>query len=265
MAREIVAKENLGESDGAPDLLAIGFSQPDKIGHNYGPHSHELMDSMVRLDRLLAELFRLLDQKVGLARCTLVLTSDHGVAPMPERQPGTGGRIRAAELDARVFAALDAQFGVLANQERWAVRDGLGYHLNPAALAQKQLAPAVVEAAVQQALLKIPAVAAAYIRTQLVASEPLDPFGEATRLSYYPPRSPDVMAVLKPFFIDKAAPGTTHGSPHEYDTHVPLVWFGVGVKPGRYSGRTGVDDLAPTLSRLLGLPPLSQSSGRVLF
>lgn len=264
-ARTLVINEHLGAADGAPDLLAIGFSQTDKIGHNYGPYSHEIMDSVVRLDRILADFFQFLDEQVGLQHCTLVLTSDHGVAPLPEREPGKGGRLRVADLDQQVFAALDREFGPLANDERWAARDGLGYHLNPAALAQKQLAAPGVETAVQRALLQVPEVAEAFTRSQLVNPAPLDAIGEAMRLSYYPPRSPDVLAVLKPYFIDKVAPGTTHGTPYEYDNHVPLLWYGAGVKPGAHPERVGVNDLAPTLGHLLGLPALPQNEGHPLF
>lgn len=265
LAREVVVNEKLGEADGAPDLLAIGFSQTDKIGHNYGPDSHESMDSILRLDRTLAELFRFLDEKVGLKQCVFVLTSDHGVAPLPERTPGQGGRARAADLDAAVFGALDARFGALPDKERWAARDGAGFHLNPAALAGKQLDPVVVEETAREALRQVPFVAAAYTRTQLTTAAPLDAFGDAMRLSYYPPRSPDLMFVLKPYFMTRAAPGTTHGTPHDYDNHVPLVWFGAGIKAGARPERVGVDDLAPTLAKLLGLPALSQSGGHVLF
>jgi hypothetical protein len=265
MARAVVINEKLGEADGAPDLLAIGFSQTDRIGHNYGPHSHEIMDSVVRLDRILADFFQFLDQRVGLQHCTLVLTSDHGVAPLPERTPGQGGRVRVADLDVQVNAALDAEFGPLKDGERWAARDGLGYHLNPAALAQKSLTEDRLANAVKAALLKVGSLAEVFTRRELVYPAPLGPIGEAVRLSYYPPRSPDVVAVLKPYFIDRMTPGTTHGTPHDYDTHVPLLWFGVGVTPAVHRERVGVNEIAPTLDRLLGLPALPQADGRPLF
>ncbi|MBP7482042.1 MAG: alkaline phosphatase family protein [Lacunisphaera sp.] len=265
LARAVITQEQLGEADGSPDLLAIGFSQPDKIGHAYGPDSHEVMDSILRLDRTLAGLFQFLDEKVGLANCNIVLTADHGAAPLPERNPAQGGRVRGADFDQVVYAALDRQFGTLTDNERWAVRDGLGYHLNPAALAQKKISASRLEDAVQAALRSIPAVASAYTRAQLTDPAPLDAMGEALRLSFYPPRSPDVLAVLKPYFIDRAAPGTTHGTPYDYDNHVPLLWYGAGVKSGLHPEQVGVDDLAPTLVRLLGLPPLPQAAGRILF
>lgn len=270
LARELIVREKLGEADGAPDLLAIGFSQTDKIGHGYGPDSHEVMDSFLRLDLVLAELLRFLDGKVGPRSYTVVLTADHGATPLPERIQAMGrgvatGRVKGTELDERVTAALDAQFGALAGGERWAARDGLGYHLNPAALAQKQVAPAVAEEALRAALLTHPAVAAAYTRTRLTDPAPLDRIGEAMRRSYYPPRSPDVMLVLKPYFIDRANTGTTHGTPYQYDTHVPQLWYGAGVRPGVRPERVGVDDIAPTLAHLLGVPVPPLAEGRVLF
>ncbi|MES1195016.1 MAG: hypothetical protein ABUL65_03915, partial [Opitutus sp.] len=215
-------------------------------------------------------LFHFLDEKVGLKNCVIVLTADHGAAPMPERIQATGrdlatGRVKGADLDAQLVAALDAKFGPLANDERWAARDGMAYHLNPAALAQKQLAAPVLEAAVRDALLGMPGIAAAYTRTQLIDPAPLDAIGEAERLSFYPPRSPDVLIVLKPYFIDRAANGTTHGMPYNYDNHVPLLWWGAGIKAGVHTERVGVDDLAPTLAHLLGVPAPPQAAGRILF
>jgi len=270
LVRELVVRVKLGTADGAPDLLASGFSQSDKIGHAYGPDSHEVMDSFLRLDRTLAELLRFLDEKVGPSGYTVVLTADHGAAPMPERIQAMArdvatGRVRGAEFDVLVTSALDAQFGALADGERWAARDGLAYHLNPAALAQKQFAYGVIEAAVRAALLTHPAVAAAYTRARLTDPTPLDRIGEAMRRSYYPPRSPDVMFVLKPYFIDRASTGTTHGTPYQYDTHVPQLWYGAGVPPGVRTERVGVDDIAPTLSRILGIPAPPLAEGRVLF
>jgi arylsulfatase A-like enzyme len=243
----------------------------DRIGHNYGPDSHEVMDSILRLDRTLADFLKFLDEKVGRGRYLVVLTADHGVAPLPERiQAMTGrelsaGRVRGADLDAQVFPVLDAKYGAPANGERWAARDGLAWHLNPAVLAEKRLAAADVAATLREALLQVPVVAMAFTRAQLTGAPPLDAAGEAMRLSYHPARSADVLVVLKPYYIDRINPGTTHGSPYSYDSHVPLLWFGTGVKPGVHTERVGVDDLAPTLAHLLGVTAPAQATGRVLF
>jgi len=130
-----IEEEQLGRHAGT-DLLGVSFSQIDAIGHNYGPDSHEVMDSMLRLDRVLAALLDKIDRDVGLAHCVIVLTADHGVAPLPERDVTRGGaRVKPADLDAAVNKALDAAFGELPSGERWFVRDNFSYHLRPAALA----------------------------------------------------------------------------------------------------------------------------------
>ena len=108
-----------------------------------------------------------------------------------------------------------------------------------------------------------PPIAAAYTRTQLTGAEPLDEWGEMTRRSYFPARSADVLFIEKPGFLARSL-GTTHGTPHEYDTHVPQLWYGAGVKPGVHAEKVGVDDLAPTLAGLLGVD-LPAAMGKKLF
>ena len=267
MAERLVEAEQLGQDDIA-DLLCIGFSQPDKAGHAYGPDSHEIMDSILRLDRELAEFFQFLDQKVGLAHCLIVLTADHGVCPLPEKiqaekGPDAAGRISGKVLDDHVIAALDAAFGPLPGDLYWILRDS-GYRLNPAALAEKKLTAERVASEVQTALLAFPGVAGAWTRAQLVAQTPLDETGEMVRRGFYPQRSADVIYVLRPNFIGVST-GTTHGSPYDYDTHVPQLWFGAGVKPGVHPERVAVEDIAPTLARLLGVELPPEAKGRRLF
>lgn len=269
MAQRLLVRERLGEDDGAPDLLAIGFSQTDKAGHAYGPDSHEVMDSFVRLDRTLAELFVFIDREVGLENCVFVLTGDHGAPPTPERRAAAGlagGRVRAADYDGPVETALAERFSPAPGGQRWAMRDGLGFHLNPAALAATKAAPDAAAAVVAETLRRQPRVAASYTRAQMLSSAPLDEAGEAMRRSFHAERSPDVFAVLEPFFMDRTEPGVTHGQPYDYDQNVPLAWFGAGIRPGRDERRVGVDDIAPTLARLLGIqPPAPARAGRPLF
>jgi len=269
MVERLVEHEQLG-ADATPDLLAIGFSQTDRTGHAYGPDSHEVMDSYLRLDRTLAELFRFLDAQVGAGNYVVALTADHGIAPLPERTQrdhgaAAAGRLGGGALDKFLFPALDATYGALPENVYWAVRDNSGYHLNPAALAAKQLAAPQLAAKIREVLLTHPMLAAVYTREQLTAPGPLDAFGEMERLSYYPPRSPDVVYIPKPNFVEGSAVGTNHGTPYAYDTHVPQVWYGAGVKPGVHPGRVAVDDLAPTLAALLGVTLPPEAKGKVLF
>jgi predicted AlkP superfamily pyrophosphatase or phosphodiesterase len=265
-----VHEEQLGHHAGT-DLLGVSFSQIDAIGHNYGPDSHEVMDAMLRLDRVLASLFDCIDREVGLARCVIVLSADHGVAPTPERTRAlhpeiAAGRVKNSEIDVRLRAALDATFGPLPKNETWFTRDVASLHLRPSALATKNLRAADVAVVLRDALLKEPAIAAAFTRDELLAAHPEgDTLLAKMRRSYYAPLGRDVLYCVKPFFIERTLLGTTHGSPYDYDSHVPLVWFGAGIPRESHTERVGVDDLAPTLAALLGLPALPQSEGRPLF
>ena len=228
------------------------------------------MDSYLRLDRTLAEFFHFLDRQVGLANCVIVLTADHGVAPLPEttlrkQGPGSAGRLSGAALDKFLFPALDAVYGALPENVYWAVRDNSGYHLNPAALAAKQLTGPALDAKIREILLTYPQLAAVYTREQLTAAGPLDAFGEMERLSYYPPRGTDVVYIPKPNVVERANAGSTHGTPYEYDTHVPQVWYGAGVKPGVHAERVAVEDIAPTLAAMLGVQLPPEAQGKRLF
>jgi predicted AlkP superfamily pyrophosphatase or phosphodiesterase len=267
-----IQEERLGRSRGT-DLLCIGFSQIDAIGHNYGPHSHEVMDAMLRLDRVLASLLDFVDRDIGLANCVIVLTADHGVAPLPERvqalQPGTpAGRMRSSDLSAAVKSALDGAFGPLPGRESWFMYDAMSYHLRPAALAAKKVSATDAAKVVKQALLAQPMIQVAYTRDELMAAPPArddDSLLALNRRSYHAGRGRDVLFVLKPNFIAKTSAGTTHGTPHSYDTHVAMVWFGRGIPKGVRPERVGIEDIAPTLAALLGVPAPAQSEGRQLF
>ena len=261
-----VVEEQLGRHAGT-DLLGVSFSQIDVLGHNYGPDSHEVMDSVLRLDRVLAALLACLDREVGLARCVIVLTADHGVTPLPEHVKGApAGRIKATELDAAAKQALEAAFGGLEQGETWFVRDNGSYHLRPAALAAKAITASAAAAAVKTGLLTVPAMGLVYTRDELTAAPPAgDTELAMARRSFNAARPRDVLFFLKPNFMTKTPSGTTHGTPYENDTHVPLVFFGAGVPRGVHAEPVGIDDLAPTLAALLGVaaPPLAQ--GRKLF
>ncbi len=265
-----IREERLGRN-AATDMLCFSFSQLDSIGHSYGPDSHEVMDSLLRIDRVLASILDLIDREVGLARCVIVLTADHGVAPMPERVQAIrpeipAGRVKLAEMDPTVTQALDAAFGPLPTGEYWFTRHNSGYHVRPSALAAKKLAQDAVAKVVKAAVLRHPFIAHAFTREEILA---ISPEGETlpamVRRTYYAPADRDVVFVLKPYFIERNTAGSTHGSPYDYDTNVALLWYGRGVKPGVHHERVGIDDIAPTLSTLLDLPIPPQAQGRRLF
>jgi hypothetical protein len=168
-------------------------------------------------------------------------------------------------LDNLLNAALTSAFGQLSESVAWWFQhDNSGYHLNPLALYDKHVPAGQAAAKLCEALLTHPMIAAAYTREQLTAPSPLDSLGEAWRRSYFPSRSPDVVYIPKPFFIERSL-GSTHGTPYEYDTHVPQVWLGAGIKPGVHAEPVNVEDIAPTLAGLLGVDLPPEAKGKRLF
>lgn len=267
-ARTAIEEEKLGQR-GVTDVLCLSFSTNDTVGHNYGPDSHEVMDITLRTDRMLAELFKLLDARVGLRRCTIVFTADHGIAPLPERVKRLGPGVSAGRVDNVLLlktceAALDKAYGPLADGRRWLVVDENALLFLRGVLEEKQVKRQDAENVVRDALLTVEFVATAYTRTDMEAGRITGEYAAETLRSFHRDRSGDLYYQMKPFWVDRKT-GTNHGTPYVYDVHVPLLWYGAGVKPGVYRERVGVDDIAPTLCHLLGIPLPARSQGRLLF
>jgi predicted AlkP superfamily pyrophosphatase or phosphodiesterase len=274
LAMEIVRSERLGRRDD-PDLLALGFSANDLVGHSFGPDSHEVMDMTIRTDRLLERFFAFLFQEVGRENLLIALTSDHGVAPFPEllkrREPQTNAaRIDPAVIAAAAERALVAEFGAprapsWVDRPSWIMYQGWpSLYLNFPALEDRGLKAEAAESIAKAAVQTVPGVAQVLTGIELSGQRDRKEHSRS-ELSFYPERSGQVFYVLAPYLVPEDRPtGTTHGSPWTYDTHVPLLLFGAGINPGKYSGSVGIDDLAPTLSRLLRIPAPNGSQGRVL-
>jgi predicted AlkP superfamily pyrophosphatase or phosphodiesterase len=262
-ARLAVEQENLGRR-GVTDMLCLSFSVNDSIGHSYGPDSHEVMDITLRTDRMLAEFFRFLGERIGLENCTIVFTADHGVAPLPERVKARGAGVSAGRVDnARLLktceAALNGAFGPPADGRRWLLVDESALLFFQDVLREKRVEQAAAENVVRDALRTLDFVATVFTRTELAAGRATGEFAAEMQRSFHAGRGADLYYVMKPFWVDRRT-GTNHGTPYRYDAQVPLLWYGAGVKPGTYGRPVGVDDVAPTLAGILGVvsPPHSQ-------
>lgn len=265
---QAIVHEGLGRHQ-HPDLLAIGFSANDLIGHAYGPDSHEVMDVTIRTDRLLERLFQFLDRRVGLANVVIVVTGDHGVAPLPEVMRKQDPHTEAARLDPSVVpaaaeAALKARYGP-AGDTGWIAHHDYPYlYLNRAALGRKGVSVEDAERVVKEAVQELPGVQQAVTATELARQRARGAHSNAER-SFFSGRSGNVYYQLRPYVIPQERPeGTSHGAIWPYDTDVPLLWFGSGIVPGKYVGAAAPSDIAPTLSALLGIAEPSGSEGRVL-
>jgi predicted AlkP superfamily pyrophosphatase or phosphodiesterase len=266
-AMRAVTAEALGR-DTVTDLLGISFSANDRVGHGYGPDSHEVMDVTLRLDRTLARLFGFLDRTVGLANVVMVLTADHGVAPLPEvfarLHPGASARrFHPAVVDTVVEAALTRRYGAAA--PRWVVHhDQPQLYLDLAALRAKGIAIPEAERVARDAVLSVPGVHEALTATELTAARAAGArTGEV--YSFYPGHSGNIYYQMAPYIlVDDESAGTGHGTPWAYDQQVPLLLFGSRIAPGTRWTPAAVADIAPTLSALLGLTAPAGSQGRVL-
>lgn len=264
-ARAAVRGEHLGQR-GVTDLLSVSLSSHDYVNHAFGPESRLSHDHLLQLDRRLADFFQFLDREIGAGRYVLALTADHGFADTPEWTASQGrdaGRLTAGPALAALNAGLAARFGA----DKLA-RDfsAAGLLLNDALIAQRGLAPAEVEREARDLLLQLPGVAAVFTREQLRGSDRSTPFLDAMRLAWDPSRAAPLQIVLKPnWLMSWRAGGSSHGTPYDYDNHVPLLFWGPGfVGQGWVDERVDMADLAPTLSGLLGLPAPAQSQGRDL-
>jgi predicted AlkP superfamily pyrophosphatase or phosphodiesterase len=263
LAEAALEHEGLGTRE-TTDILALSFSCNDSVGHSDGPHSPHVEDITVRTDRAIGRLLEVIERRVGLERVLVILTADHGVAPVPEQMQEwkmPGGRFSRESLEASAAAALEAAFG----PGEWIEgRAGSALYLNQALLAEKGLDPAEVERVLARGLEAVAPTWRAYTRTQLLEGRvPPDPWSRRVLVSFHRARSADVEVLLEPYWMS-AATGTTHGTAYSYDTHIPLILMGPGIRPGRYDGSVVLNDLAPTLATLLGIETPSGSSGRAL-
>lgn len=261
-----LSEHELG-GDPTPDLLAISFSATDSIGHAYGEGSHEMMDQLLRLDQTLDTLFRELDRRVGLDRTLVVLTADHGSQPLVETLQARGQQARRVShraMEELFKSALTRRFpGAQGLLPYWSPPN---FYLDEEAIRRKGLQMEEVAATVAQVLRESGLTAAVYTKADFMKSAPpADPYFELFRNSFFEPRSGHVIALMKPYIqIDDRVGGATHGTPYDYDRHVPLVFLGPGIKPGRYDQPCGPEDIAPTLARLLGFDYPLEADARLL-
>lgn len=256
--RAIVA-EKLGQDD-IPDLLTISFSSNDLVGHAWGPDSQEVLDITLRSDLLIRDLLNYLDRHVGKGRYVIAMSADHGICPLPEQTQAGGktalrqtplGLLTAAEAYLRTEYSLPAhdtsRFIEAANES--------GIYLNQRLLAANKLKTLAVAQNLAKWLSRNPMIHRAFVREELV-DQPLaeDPLVRRVQYTLHPQRSGDVYFVVKPYhLITSNKTGTTHGSPHSYDTHVPLVVFGTAVNPGKREEPTTPQACAAILAKALGI------------
>jgi predicted AlkP superfamily pyrophosphatase or phosphodiesterase len=266
-ARRLLAEEELGQDD-VTDYLAVSFSSTDYVGHLFGPSSLESEDNLLRLDRALAALLAHVDSTVGLDHTLVVLSSDHGGPEVPGYLTELGipaGYVEPDSWDrAPAVEALKRRFGVA--EELIETYDHPYVYLNRALIERLGLDQGEVERALAAELVQFPGVALAVSSTSLrEGGLPDTPLLRSVLHNFSPSRSGDVYVVFEPqWFIndfDGLTVAATHGSPWRYDTFVPVIFAGWRVPARHVTRRVHTVDVAPTLSRILGIKPPSGAAG----
>ena len=262
-----IEAERLGQRPGETDVLAVSFSANDIYGHSVGPDDPGVRDMAIRTDEQIGRLLQTVDQKVGLANVLIVFSADHGVAPTVEAQQARhmpGGRIAPNEITKAIEDALTARYGASPGNWVLAAGGGLFPYLDHKRIADRKLDLAEVRRVAADAVRRVAHVARVYTPEQLRSMSGGDMIDRRVRNGFNPTRGSDLSVVFEPFYYAGGGRGTTHQSPYSYDAHVPLIFLGPGIQPGRYDGAVTVNDAAPTLTTVLGVETPSGSVGRVL-
>jgi arylsulfatase A-like enzyme len=286
-ARHAIRDFRLGRNPAsAPDLLFIGLSSLDYYGHRAGPDSREVADGIVRLDAQLETFFRWLDAEVGAGRTLMFLTADHGLTPIPEvtrekarrrtgrDDPSLAGRVDFGNATGARSAVRDAAPDRLALEKHLAAtsrysldpalpnalegavlrfEEPIGFYLNRAVIARRRISPEKVKEAIRDWARARPGVRAAYTNTEIIDGLPAtDPLSLPIARGFRADRSPDVVVYLKPGWIFRKEPGSTHGEPNDDDSRVPLLAWGPGVRTGSWNIRVSPLSIARTVGALFG-------------
>jgi predicted AlkP superfamily pyrophosphatase or phosphodiesterase len=267
MAKAAIAGENLG-ADEVTDFLAISFSSTDALGHSVGPNAVEIEDMYLRLDKNIEDLLKTLDAKVGSGNYTLFLTADHAVSDVAQYLKDT--RIPAGYLNSTEIAtALNDHLQQYFPGKKIVETISGGQVFFDQDVFQNDPKASGVELLIATQLtinflLKQEGIANAYSEDIMRQSQYDEGGikGMAVR-GYHPKRSGDVLIVAEPGWYGAGSiQGTTHGSPYTYDTHVPILFFGQGIKRGSSVRYHAITDIAPTISTLLNIKFPSGCTGQ---
>jgi predicted AlkP superfamily pyrophosphatase or phosphodiesterase len=263
MSKAAIEAEQLGKSD-ETDFLAISLSSTDYIGHVFGPNSIEIEDTYLRLDKDLADFLVYLDQKIGKGKYLIFLSADHGAAHVPafaRENKMPGGALDDNSLRSVLNRAVDSVYGV-----KNSILSVINYQVYTDAKAIRDArgdADKIKNFIIQQ-LLSYPAIANAFYVNKLTEVALPQSMKNMLINGHNQILSGDVQFIFKPQWFDGGDLGTTHGAWNPYDSHIPLLWYGWNVSPGKTNRETYMTDIAPTLAAMLHIQLPTGSIGKVI-
>lgn len=250
LAKLAILSEDLGQ-DNITDFLAVSCSSTDYVGHAYGPNSIEAEDTYLRLDKDIEEFFNYLDKKVGKGKYTVFLTADHGAAHVPgfmKENKMPSGVVSDRDIANKLNAYLNDKFKVnnvvLSSMNNQIIFD----HDKT---AKGNVSFDVIKSASVEFLKTLDGFQNAVDISKISQSTLQEIQKKMITNGYNARRSGDIYYVLEPNWFNGGSTGTTHGSWNPYDSHIPLVFMGWGIKPGATNKTHYMTDIAPTLAALL--------------
>jgi len=266
-AKSAIDGEALGKDD-ITDFLAVSFSSTDKVGHAMGPNAIEVEDTYLRLDKNLEDLLNTLDTKVGKGNYTVFLTADHGVAEVPQYMKDIkmpGGYFRPSYVEAGLNDFLQKYFPGKKIVERVSTEQ---VYLNSDIFNEDPKASGIdfliATELISKYLLTVEGIAQVFPQS-LIRQSAYDEGGIKGKVvrGFNFKRCGDIAFVLEPGWLSWSVPtGSTHGSAYAYDTNVPILFYGWGIKKGSSVEHHTITDIAPTLSVLLSIKFTSGCTGQ---
>ena len=262
-AKAVIKGEQLGKSE-FTDFLAVSFSSTDYVGHRYGVASVETEDTYLRLDKDLGHFFNFLDTEVGKENYTLFLTADHAAVHVPSylqslKIPAhyintTKLKKFLSDITQKYFNSKElienvSNYQIFLNQEKI---EALGFNKNTVA---QRLADEV---------LSFDKIYKAVTAKTLQTTNFTEGIMHSLQQGYNPKFSGDVLMIPYPATLNYSRKGTSHGSGYSYDTHVPVIFYGNGIKKGASKKTYKIIDIAPTISNLLKIEAPNGTSGKII-
>lgn len=268
-AIESIYNEMLGQ-DNQTDMLCISYSTPDIAGHMFGPYSVELEDVYIRLDLEIARLLVELEKKVGKDNFVLFLTADHAVVPVPQylvdhKLPG-GYMIKdpkMLELNDKVRLRFGADL-ILKSMNN-------NIYLDQETMSILNIESSIVERFIADEIRKWEEVKVVYTTEHFNSVTNGSNWADMIRLGYHPKESGEIIYILEPGYLtiskdtEASRRGTSHGSAFNYDSHVPLIWYGKNIKKQEVFRRVNIIDISATLTYILNLQKPNATTGEPIF
>ncbi len=263
-ALDCISNESMGKDEHC-DFLAMSYSSTDYVGHQFAPAAIETQDTYLRLDLEIARLLKSLDKQVGKGNYTVFLTADHGAVHNPNYLKKLGipaGYFKLDQVSIRVDSALTETYGIIGLIESYSNNQ---IFLNDSLIRANHLKKAEVEKTVSDAALAYNGVYQTFTRTQLSNADYTSNLSEIVYAGFNQKLSGDVLVIPRPGWMSYPTTGTSHGSPFNYDTHVPLIFFGHNVHRGFTDLKTTIKDIAPTISSMIGIQMPNAATGQPIL